>query len=119
MSDVITTPNPPTPDTPTESTVQITHITYGLYALGLLTGIFAIAGLIVAYIKRDDAAGTYLASHYSWLIRTFWWGLLWMVIGGILTLVLVGFGILAVAWIWWVYRIIKGWLRLSEKREIQ
>jgi uncharacterized membrane protein len=118
MSDVIMTPNPPTPGTPPESTVQITHITYGLYALGLLTGIFAIAGLIVAYIKRDDAVDTYLASHYSWLIRTFWWGLLWMVIGGILTIVLVGFAILAIAWIWWVYRIIKGWLRLSEKRAI-
>ncbi|MBP6530923.1 MAG: hypothetical protein KA260_12435 [Burkholderiales bacterium] len=98
--------------------MQITHITYALYALGLVTGIFAIAGLIVAYIKRDDAVSTYLASHYSWLIRTFWWGLLWTSIGLVLALALVGFVVLGVVWVWWVYRIIKGWLRLSEKREI-
>ena len=129
MSDVTPLPDPPvpapspvpapvTPSGPDEAIVQITHVTYGLYALGLVTGIFAIAGLIVAYIKRDDAAGTYLASHYGWLIRTFWWGMLWTVIGLVLTLVVVGIAVLAAAWIWWVYRIIKGWLRLTEKREI-
>ena len=123
MSDVITSPNAPEPTpspdpSPNEGTVQITHITYALYALGLVTGIFAIAGLIVAYIKRDDAAGTYLASHYSWVIRTFWWGLLWTCIGLILAIVAVGFVVLAVVWIWWVYRIIKGWLRLTEKRAV-
>ena len=115
MSDVI---NAPTDPLPNEATVQITHITYGLYALGMLTGIFAIAGLIVAYIKRDDAVGSYLASHFGWLIRTFWWGMLWSAIGVILMIVGVGFIILAVVWVWWVYRIIKGWLRLSEKREV-
>jgi len=119
MSDVTTTPSSPSPGTPSESTVQITHITYALYALGMVTGIFAIAGLIVAYIKRDDAVGTYLASHYSWLIRTFWWGVLWTTIGIILAIVAVGFIVLAVVWVWWVYRIIKGWLRLTEKREVQ
>jgi uncharacterized membrane protein len=118
MSEITPVTDSATSQSPSESTVQITHITYALYALGLVTGIFAIAGLIVAYIKRDDAAGTYLASHYSWLIRTFWWGLLWTSIGLILALALVGFVVLGVVWIWWVYRIIKGWLRLSEKREI-
>jgi uncharacterized membrane protein len=37
---------------------------------------------VVAYLKRDDAAGTWLESHYRWQIRTFWWLLLWGVIGG-------------------------------------
>jgi uncharacterized membrane protein len=118
MSEITTVTGSASSQAPNESTVQITHITYALYALGLVTGIFAIAGLIVAYIKRDDAVGTYLASHYSWLIRTFWWGLLWTSIGLVLALALVGFVVLGVVWVWWVYRIIKGWLRLSEKREI-
>ncbi len=79
MSDFPSVPNSTAGGTaPSESTVQITHVTYALFALGLLTGgLIAVAGLIVAYIKRDDAAGTYLASHYGWLIRTFWWSLLW------------------------------------------
>ena len=118
MSDVINITAAPDPSAPKEQTIQITHITYALYALGLITGIFAIAGLIVAYIKRDDAVDSYLASHYSWLIRTFWWGLLWTTIGIILAIVAVGFVVLAVVWVWWVYRIIKGWLRLTEKRAI-
>ena len=58
MSDVITTTATPDPSAPQEQTIQITHITYALFALGLVTGIFAIAGLIVAYIKRDDAVGS-------------------------------------------------------------
>lgn len=117
MSDVIITQTPGS-STPTESMIQITHVTYALYALGLLTGVFVVAGLIVAYIKRDDVVGTYLADHYSWLIRTFWWGLLWTTIGLILAFVLVGFVVLAAVWVWWVYRIIKGWLRLTEKRAV-
>jgi uncharacterized membrane protein len=105
--------------------VQITHITYALYALGLFTGIFAVAGLIVAYIKRDDAAGTYIASHYSWLIRTFWWSLLWIAIVCLFVVLTIGIGMIVawipwvIVWIWGVYRVIKGWLRLSEKREVQ
>ena len=71
-----------------------------------------IASLIVARPVHTDA------SHYSWLIRTFWWGALWTTIGIILAIVAVGFVVLAVVWVWWVYRIIKGWLRLTEKREI-
>jgi uncharacterized membrane protein len=69
-------------------------------------------------VKKDDAAGTWLESHYRWQIRTFWWGLLWGVIGGILVLVVVGFIVLAADAIWIIYRIVKGWLRLSENREV-
>jgi uncharacterized membrane protein len=69
-------------------------------------------------VKKDDAAGTWLESHYRWQIRTFWWGLLWGVIGGILVLVFVGFIVLAADAIWIIYRIVKGWLRLSENREV-
>jgi uncharacterized membrane protein len=118
MSDVSTTLSPD-PSAPPDAAIQIAHITYALYALGLVTGIFAIAGLIVAYIKRDDVVGTYLAEHYSWLIRTFWWGMLWVTIGLILAIVAVGFVVLAVVWVWWVYRVVKGWLRLTEKRAVQ
>ena len=110
---------------PSESTVQITHVTYALFALGLLTGgLIAVAGLIVAYIKRDDAAGTYLASHYGWLIRTFWWSLLWGALICVFVVLTIGIGLLVawipagILWIWHAYRVIKGWLRLADKREV-
>jgi uncharacterized membrane protein len=93
-------------------------LVYALQAAGFFVGITWIAAVIVDYVKRDDAAGTWLDSHFRWQIRTFWWGLLWGVIGGILTLVLVGFIVLAADGVWIIYRIVKGWLRLSEQREV-
>ncbi len=96
----------------------VATIVYALQAAGFFLGITWIAAVIIDYVKKDDASGTWLASHYRWQIRTFWWGLLWGVLGGILALVVVGFLILAADAIWIIYRIAKGWLRLSENREI-
>ena len=126
MSDFPSVPNSTAGGTaPSESTVQITHVTYALFALGLLTGgLIAVAGLIVAYIKRDDAAGTYLASHYGWLIRTFWWSLLWGALICVFVVLTIGIGLLVawipagILWIWHAFRVIKGWLRLADKREV-
>jgi uncharacterized membrane protein len=96
----------------------IATLVYALQAAGFLLGITWIAALIVDYVKKDDAAGTWLESHFRWQIRTFWWGLLWGVIGGILAFVLVGFIVLAADVVWIIYRIVKGWLRLSERRAV-
>ena len=108
-----------------ESATQIVHVTYALYAIGLLTaGLVAVAGLVVAYIKRDDVSGTYLRTHYDWLIKSFWWSLLWISLVWIFVFFTIGIGLLVawipwgIVWIWGAYRIIKGWLRLNEKREI-
>ncbi|NLY26394.1 MAG: hypothetical protein GX049_02415 [Alcaligenaceae bacterium] len=95
---------------------QLTHLIYGLFALGLLSGGFfgiaTIAAVVLAYLKRSDAAGTVYATHFDWVIRTFWWGALWLVLSGVATFVFIGWltGVLAIIWI--VYRVIKGWLAL-------
>jgi uncharacterized membrane protein len=89
-------------------------LVYALYAASILMGITLIGGLVVAYLKRDDAAGTWLESHYRWQIRTFWWLLLWGVIGGLTALILVGFAILFAAAVWFIYRVAKGWLALRD-----
>ena len=91
---------------------------YALLAAGFFVGITWIVAVIIDYVKRDDAKGTWLESHYRWQIRTFWFGLLWGVIGGLLSLILIGFIVLAADAIWIIYRIVKGWLRLSERREV-
>ncbi len=91
---------------------------YALQAAGFLFGITWIIAAIVDYVKRDDAAGTWLESHFRWQIRTFWWGLLWGVIGGILFIVIIGWFVLMADAIWIIYRIVKGWLRLTERREV-
>lgn len=97
---------------------NIATAVYALQAAGFLFGITWIVAVIVDYVKRDDAKGTWLESHFSWQIRTFWWGLLWGVIGGVLLLVLVGYLVLVANAVWIIYRIVKGWLRLAERREV-
>ena len=89
-----------------------------------LMGIVGIAGLIVAYVKRDDAQGTWVASHFTWLIRTFWYSLLWGVVGAVVLVVLgiiligipIAFLIWAIASIWVIYRVIRGYLVFKESR---
>ena len=93
-------------------------VVYILQAIGFFNGITWIVAVIIDYVKKDEAAGTWLESHYRWQIRTFWWGLLWGVIGSILLLILVGWFVLAAAGIWIIYRIVKGGLYLSEGKPL-
>jgi len=94
----------------------LTHVVYGLFALGLVSGGFlgaaTLAAVIVAYLKRGDAVGTLYAGHFDWVISTFWWGLLWLVLSAVATLIFVGWLTGLVAVIWLIYRIVKGWLAL-------
>ncbi len=92
----------------------LTHVTYALYALSLFSGVTAIVAIVLNYIKRDDARGTWLESHFVWQIRTFWWGLLWVVLGGLTFVILIGWVIWGVAFVWFIYRIAKGWLNLND-----
>jgi uncharacterized membrane protein len=101
-----------------QSLKTIATVVYALQAAGFFVGITWLIGVIVDYVKREDAVGTWLESHFRWQIRTFWWGLLWGVLGGILLLVLIGWLVLAANAVWIIYRIVKGWLRLAERREI-
>ena len=92
----------------------LTAVIYGLYAASVLVGLTAIAAIIINYIKRDETRGTIYESHFTWQIRTFWWGLLWSVIGFATVWLLVGFAVLAVNWIWLIYRVVRGFLNWND-----
>jgi uncharacterized membrane protein len=115
------------------SLVNWTHLIYALHAFSLLTGILgaatvvgafltgwpSIIGVILNYVKRADVRGTWLESHFRWQIRTFWFGLLWVSLCIAFVVLTLGIGIL-IAWlplgimaIWFVYRVVRGWTRLS------
>jgi uncharacterized membrane protein len=92
-----------------------------------LMGLLGIIGIIVCYVKRDDAQGTWVASHLRWLIRTFWYSLLWGAIGGIVFVLLfivfllgpvLAIVIWAVASLWVLYRVIRGYLLFSQSKPI-
>jgi len=95
---------------------KITMVVYALYALSYFAGITAIIGIVINYIKREEVAGTWLESHFSWQIRTFWFGLLWAAIGIATLVILIGFAILFANCVWIIYRVVKGWLYLNDNK---
>ena len=124
---------------PDPSLVTWSHVTYALHAVGLALGAFgaasvvgsflfgwpSIIAVILNYVKRGEAQGTWLESHFAWQIRTFWFAFLWFVVAGIVSAPLVlmlGLGIftfflaalIVAAWI--VYRVARGWLALRDRR---
>ena len=118
------------------SLVTWTHVIYLLHAFSLLTGILGAATVIMAfligwpsiiavilnYVKQGEARGTWLESHFRWQIRTFWFGLLWVSLCALFVIMTLGIGIL-IAWlplafitIWFIYRVVRGWLALNDRR---
>ena len=119
-----------------QSLYDWTQIIYGLHALSLVTGVLGAASVVGAfligwpsiiavimnYIKRSDASGTWLDSHFRWQIRTFWFGLLWAGLCALFVVMTLGLGLIVV-WIplgiltlWFIYRVARGWLALRERK---
>jgi uncharacterized membrane protein len=98
------------------------HILYALHAVSPFTlWSLSLVAVIIGAFVRDAARGTYVETHYSYLLRTFCWGILWLVVvTTIFVLTLVGVFLLFIPWgiltIWYLYRVIRGWLRLNDHR---
>jgi uncharacterized membrane protein len=119
-----------------EGLLAWTHVIYALHAatvlIGATSGAFiatvfvfsvpSVIAVILSYVKRGDSRGTFLESHFRWLIRTFWFAVLWCAIGGVLALTIVGIPLawvlFAVTGIWLAYRVIRGWLALNGGKAI-
>jgi len=99
-----------------QSLKNVTIAVYALQAASILPPfvITFFVAVILNYIKRDDVRGTWLESHFRWQIRTFWFGLPWIMLGFVTYILIVGQLILFVFALWLVYRILKGWLKLSD-----
>jgi len=95
----------------TERTVAL--VAYILHLFGAIAGVPSIIGLILNYVRRDHF-GAPLDSHHRWMIRSFWWAILWIVIGCITTFILIGWAILGLTWLWYVYRHVRGLIALAN-----
>ncbi|MGY8905355.1 MAG: DUF4870 family protein [Burkholderiales bacterium] len=102
-----------------ESLRHLTMVGYLLNAAGFLFGITWFIAIVLNYIKRDAADGTLYASHFAWQIRTFWWGLLWACLGTLTLLLGVGFAVLVVAYLWVIYRVVKGFIYWSDEKPMK
>jgi len=125
---------------PSPALISMTLVIYALFGVaavgGLassgfpliapLMGLVGIIAIILAYVKRGEAAGTWLASHYRWLIRTFWFSLLWSIIGAIIFVVLaiiligllIGYAIWVATTIWVLYRLIRGYVLFNASQPV-
>ncbi|HEY3153339.1 MAG TPA: hypothetical protein VGK65_16900 [Candidatus Binatia bacterium] len=119
---------------PAPSLVTVTHLMYALHALSLLIGVTtaativgafvfgvpSIIAVVINYVKRREARGTLLESHFRWQIRTFWFALVWCVIGTVLFATFVGIplavAVFLAAGVWAIYRIARGWLALRDRK---
>ena len=122
------TPEPPA------SALTVAKIVYALHGFAIVVGILgsatvigsfigsvpSIVAVVLSYLKRRDARGTWLESHYRWQIRTFWFAIVWVVIAALLMVTLIGIplaiAILIFVTIWLVYRIGRGWLRMIDRK---
>lgn len=132
---------PPLADgAPSPALISMTLVIYALFGVaavaGLassgfpliapLMGIVGIIAIILAYVKRGDAAGTWLASHYRWLIRTFWFSLLWGIVGAVIFVafaiiligLVVGYAIWVATTIWVLYRLIRGYVLFNASQPV-
>lgn len=119
---------------PLQSALVAAHVVYGLHTFAIVLGIVgtatviggflgsvpSIIAVILSYVKRGDARGSWAESHFRWQIRTFWFALLWMIVAVVLIMTLlgapVGVALLITVTVWLVYRVARGWLRLVDKQ---
>ena len=117
---------------PSDGLVQLTHVIYGLHAFSVLMGVLgpafivtafltgwpSIIAVILNYVKRGATRGTYLDSHFGWQIRTFWYAVLWALIGLVLIFtvigVVIGVPLLLLLGLWVLYRVARGWVTLAH-----
>lgn len=110
------------------------HVMYGLHALSAVSGILtsasivgafvfgwpSIIAVIINFVTRDRVRGNWLATHWRWQMRTFWFALLWLLLSGVLVITLIG---IPLAWVvivstglWVLYRVVRGWMALLDRR---
>lgn len=110
-----------------ESLRTIGHISYALHAIVAVGAVLpgfqpGVALLVVAFIldlvKRQDAAGSWQESHFAWRIRSVLWaaGLYLLTFPLFLLLYLPGWIAWAIISIWFLYRVVRGWMALNERR---
>jgi uncharacterized membrane protein len=122
------------PANPAPALISVAHLVYALHTLSLLIGVTtaativgafvfgvpSIIAVVINYLKRGEARGTFLESHFRWQIRTFWFALLWCVSGAVLFVSIVGIplaiAVLFAAGVWAIYRIVRGWLALRDQK---
>ena len=121
---------------PKDGMIKLAHVMYGLHVFSALTGLVSAAFIVTAfltgwpsliavvlnYMNQGEVRGTWLQSHFRWQLRTFWFALLWVVVGVLLAFTLVGIPIAAAlllgVGVWVLYRLLRGWSGLGAEKAL-
>jgi uncharacterized membrane protein len=117
-----------------QALLSYTHVMYALHSLAVLIGITtfhtivgsfigsipSIVAVVMNYARRSATRGTLLESHFRWQLRTFWFAVLWACVCVLFMVTIIGIpaalvGLLALT-VWIIYRLVRGWLALRDKR---
>ena len=130
-------PNPSSETTippPREGLITLANVIYALHAFSALTGLASsvlvvtafltgwpsIVAVVLNYAKRSEVRDSWLDSHFGWQIRTFWYAVLWLLLGGVAFVTVIGIPMAVVVWVltglWVLYRIARGWMTLSAEK---
>ena len=103
----------------THSSRTMALVAYVLHLFGAIAGLPSIIGLIVNYASRgSDSYWDVASNHHSWMIRSFWWALLWLVLGVLTWWLVIGWFICGIAWLWYVYRHVRGLVALVNNEPL-
>ena len=86
-------------------------VAYALHLFGAIAAFPSLIGLVINYVKRDRYE-PFFDSHHRWMIRSFWWSILWIVVGCVTIFILIGWVILFLVWVWYLYRHVRGLIAL-------
>ena len=111
-------------DQKTESAMTMGRMLYLAHGLTFFfsLGLLSIIPVFINYSKRPESVGTFVHSHHGWMIRSFWWYAIWMGIGWMFFITIVGmpvaFAIWGIVWLWKAYRLIRGFLDLNNNKSM-
>lgn len=104
------------PGAPTEAERKTLGLTYVLYGIGVFIPLAALIGVIINHARINEVRSELAQTHHRWLMRSFWFTVLWASIGGFLTAIGVGAVILFFAYLWYIYRVVRGGLNFLENK---
>jgi uncharacterized membrane protein len=104
------------PETEEQKLRDLALLVYVLQAVGFVVWPTWIVGVVINYLKIGEARNTWLETHFNWQLRTFWFGLAGMIVGAVLWIVKIGWLVNLAVMVWAIYRVVKGWLALNDRR---
>lgn len=103
---------------PSDAERKTLSLTYILYCIGVFVPLAAMIAVIINHVRVNEVRSDFARNHHRWQMRSFWFTVLWAVLGGFLSGIGVGVIILFFAYLWYIYRVARGGLNFLEDKTL-